>query len=157
MDQVSSAPHETMVAAILAYLELLKDEPGDESVRLNRLAEALDRLVIEYHRAPDVEPDVVDVESPTISYQPLAKRAAASFPELGLYGDVDPQDGLDQEISLGDAIDDLADIARDLTEVLWHLDNVGVNDAIWMFRFGYQTHWGRHLHDIRRYLHSVMN
>lgn len=157
MDQVSSASHESMVAAILEYLELLKDEPDNESVRLNRLAEALDRLVIEYHRAPDVEPDVMDVASPTVSYEPLAKRAAASFPELGLYGDVEPQDGLDQEISLGDAIDDLADIARDLTDVLWHLDNVGVNDAIWMFRFGYQTHWGRHLHDIRRYLHSVMN
>ena len=146
-----------MVAAILGYLELLKDEPDDETVRLRRLTEALDRLVIEYHRAPDVEPDEAEVESPTVPYEPLAKRASASFPELGLYADVDPQDGPEQVVGQGDAIDDLADIARDLTEVLWHLDNVGVNDAIWDFRFGYQTHWGVHLHRLRRYLHSMMH
>ena len=146
-----------MVAAILGYLELLKDEPEDEAVRLRRLAEALDRLVIEYHHAPDVEPDTVDVESPTVPYEPLAKRASASFPELGFYADVEPQGGLEQDVGQGDAIDDLADIARDLTDVLWHLDNLGVNDAVWEFRFGYQSHWGAHLHRLRRYLHSVMH
>lgn len=157
MAHFSPAPHETMVAAILAYVELLKDQPDDENVRLDRLAQALDRLVIEYHRAPDVEPEMVDVESPTVPYEPLAKRAALSFPELGYYADVEPEGGLDQEIGLADAIDDLADIARDLTDVLWHLDNVGVNDAIWVFRFGYQSHWGMHLHRLRLYLHAKMN
>jgi hypothetical protein len=146
-----------MVAAIHAYLELLKDRPDDESVRLDRLAEALDRLVIAYHHTPDTEPEGEGAEAPSVPYEPLAKRAAASFPELGYYADVDPEEGLDQKIGLADAIDDLADIARDLTEVLWHLENVGVDDAIWVFRFGYRSHWGTHLHRLRLYLHAKMN
>lgn len=156
MVEVSSVPHETMVSAILAYLSLLKHEPDDAGVRLERLAEALDRLVIEYHRSIELEPDEAEVEAPCVDYVPLAERAAASFPELGVYGDVDPKEAFDHAFNLGDAIDDLADIARDLTEVLWLFDNVGANDAVWMFRFGYRTHWGRHLHDLRRYLHAIM-
>lgn len=39
-------------------------------------------------------------------------------------------------------------------EVLWLFENADENDAIWDFRFGYQTHWGRHLHEMRVYLHS---
>jgi len=156
MVEVSSAPHETMVSAILAYLSLLKHQPDDAGVRLERLAEALDRLVIEYHHSVEVELDQAEVDAPCVDYVALAARAAASFPELGKYGDVDPKEGFDRQFSLGDAIDDLADIARDLTEVMWLFDHVGPNDAVWMFRFGYRTHWGRHLHDLRRYLHAIM-
>ena len=53
-----------------------------------------------------------------------------------------------------DAIDDLADIAKDLIQFMWFLDNVSLSDAIWDFRFGYQSHWGPHLHGLRAYLNS---
>lgn len=55
--------------AIQEYLALLKDKPDEEGVRLYRLCEALDRLVIEYHRSPDVEPDTED-ETPSVPYGP---------------------------------------------------------------------------------------
>jgi len=146
----------SMATAINAYLALLKEEPDEENVRLSKLCEALDSLLVEYHRAPDVEPDTED-SSPTVPYEPLAARASASFPELGLYTDVDPTEGLTQEVTQGDAIDDLADIARDLSGVISLIESGAANDAIWEFRFGYQTHWGMHLHRLRRYLHSVMH
>ncbi len=146
----------SMVSAINGYLALLKDEPDNDNIRLVNLCEALDCLLIEYHRAPNVEPDTEEI-SPSVPYEPLAARASASFPELGLYADADPLEGLTQELTLGNAIDDLADIARDLSGVLWHMEQGAVNDAIWDFRFGYETHWGMHLHQLRRYLHSVMH
>jgi hypothetical protein len=53
------------------------------------------------------------------------------------------------------AASDLAEIASDLSEVLWLFENASHNDAVWDFRFGYQSHWGRHLHEVRTYLHDL--
>lgn len=153
---MATLPTASMITAINDYLALLMEQADDEASRLVKLCEALDCLVIEYHRVPDVKPDTEEL-SPSVPYEPLAERASASFPELGHYADVEPQDGLKQEIALGDAIDDLADIARDLSGVLWHIERGAINDAYWEFRFGYQTHWGAHLHRLRRYLHSIMH
>lgn len=153
---MATHPTATMATAINGYLALLNDHSNDETSNLIALCEALDCLVIEYHRAPDVEPDTEEL-SPSIAYEPLADRAAASFPGLGYYADVEPQDGVGQEIALGNAIDDLADIAGDLSGVLWHIERGALNDAIWEFRFGYQTHWGTHLLSLRRFLHSMMH
>jgi hypothetical protein len=153
---MTTHPTASMTTAINNYLAVLKEHPDDQASRLVVLCKALDWLVIEYHRAPDVEPDTEEM-SPSVPYEPLAEQASASFPELGYYADVEPQDGLEQEITLGGAIDDLSDIARDLSGVLWHIERGAINDAIWEFRFGYQTHWGMHLHRLRRYLHSIMH
>ncbi|WP_160174179.1 DUF5063 domain-containing protein [Sphingopyxis sp. MWB1] len=153
---MSSHSPASIEAAIQDYLALLKDKPDEEGVRLARLCEALDRLVIEYHRSPDVDPDTED-EIPSVPYEPWAARAAASFPELGLYAHAEPMEGLDQQLTLGDAIDDLADIASDLSDVLCLIRRGAINDAIWEFRFGYQSHWGMHLHRLRYYLYSVMH
>lgn len=53
------------------------------------------------------------------------------------------------------AVGDLVEIAADLMEVLWLFDNASENDAIWQFRWGYRHHWGRHLHELRVYLHAL--
>jgi hypothetical protein len=54
---------------------------------------------------------------------------------------------------MGAGWDDLADITSDLREVLWCWENTSEADAAWHFRFLYQIHWGRHLHNLRSYLH----
>ena len=66
----------------------------------------------------------------------------AAFPDLGWYALVDPEDGPEQEIGLSIAVGDLAEIPSDLLGVLWLFENASHNDAVWDFRFGYQTHWG---------------
>ncbi|MEP3226591.1 MAG: DUF5063 domain-containing protein [Parasphingorhabdus sp.] len=144
-------------ASINGFLSLLSGTSKDSDGRLAKLAMALDSLVWAYNHSSDVEPDTDDVDNPQSDYDLLAKRASEVFPELGYYCDVDPDESIEQKIGVGDAIDDIADIARDLSEVLWLKQNVSENEAVWMFRFGYESHWGRHLHDLRRYLHVVMN
>ena len=134
----------------------MKEKPDNEISRLVELCEALDRLSVEYHRAPNLEPTTAD-GAPSVPYEPLAARASASFPELGLYAVVDPIGGMGQEVMQGDAIDDLADIARDLSAVILLVESGATNDAIWVFRFGYETHWGVHLNQLRLYLHSVVH
>ena len=138
-----------------AYLNLLRSAPPDARERQLQLAATLDRLCAAYNETQDVEPDS-EVDAPRADPKQFGEQAASSFPELGFYPDVDPLKGFDQEMGQGWGLDDLLDIALDLTEVLWLIDHRHSNEAIWQFRWGYENHWGHHLHDLRRYLHKLL-
>lgn len=142
-----------ILAAIRRYLDVLG---GTGEPTLSDLAKALDSLVAVYHETSDVEPDTVDgPEPPKADENKVGAAAAAAFPELGWYALVDPERGLDQEIGLSIAIGDLTEIASDLLAVVWLFENASHNDALWDFRFGYKSHWGRHLHEVRSYIHAL--
>jgi hypothetical protein len=139
-----------------AYLNLLRSAPTDPRERQSQLAAILDRLCAAYNETQDVEPEGEEVDTPRADPKPFGEQAATSFPELGFYPDVDPLKSFEQEIAQGWGLDDLMDIAVDLTEVLWLVDHRRVTDAVWQFRWGYENHWGAHLHDLRRYLHKLL-
>jgi len=141
-----------IISAIQQYLDALEGKAGST---LSDLARALDNLVLTYHQTADVEPDTVDSEAPRIEEKPLIDAAAAAHPDLDWYALVTPEDGPEQQVGMSIAVGDLVEIAADLHEVLWLFEHAGHNDAVWDFRFGYQTHWGRHLHEVRTYLHSL--
>ena len=148
-----------MRAEILRFLALLEDAPSDEAARLDKLATALDDLASAIHTLPDGE--VADgwenePKPPKVDYNELSKRAARSFPELGYYPWADPVGPIGEIPMTSDAIEDLADIAKDLSEAMWVWDNVGEAPAEWDLHFGYRTHWGEHLHNLRAYLHAVI-
>lgn len=140
--------------AIIDYLNLLDGQPKTERADLKALTVALDRLVAEYQATGDVEVLDEAADAPPVAFQPLYDRAGASYPTLGYYAHVEPDEDVNVRPGLADAIDDLADIARDLTDVLWHIDRGRFTDAVWHFRYDYQIHWGAHLHSLRVYLHS---
>jgi hypothetical protein len=79
------------------------------------------------------------------------------FEKLGWYAAVEPDGGLDQEVFLHDPYNDLSEIADDMKLVMWLADNVGESDAVWEFRFGFFTHWGRHLFSVRPYLQAYLD
>jgi hypothetical protein len=58
------------------------------------------------------------------------------------------------DCSVGDAIEDIADIVGDLKEVLWCFKHTSENDALWNFHNYFKIHWGRHLRDLQLYLHD---
>lgn len=143
-----------MIDAVRAYLALLREPPSTVREAVRVLARTLDQLSLAYH-----ETSVVgvkdDSEPPALaSYDELRVLAARAFPDFGFYAVARPHEVPPSEALLGDAIDDLADIARDLIEVEWRWRNNGPADATWQFRWGYQFHWGRHLLDLRRYVHA---
>jgi len=153
MTDAQAAVRDDISTAIRNYLNVLQ---GKGAPTLYDLAKALDELVSTYHRVPDVEPDTSDGSAaPQNDEKPIIDAANAAFPVLDWYALVEPEDGQEQEIGMSIAVGDLAEIASDLLEVLWLFENASHNDAVWEFRFGYQTHWGRHLHEIRTYLHGL--
>jgi hypothetical protein len=73
---------------------------------------------------------------------------------LGHYAIANPSDIPPKEALVGDAIDDIADIVRDLQEVIWRAEHQSENDARWYFRNLFWIHWGRHLRELSLYLHD---
>ena len=130
-----------------------------EFVLLAQLAGALDVLSAQYHSLPNCEPDNESdpPDSPHEEYVRLYHRAAARFPLLGYYPYIEPKGDIGEEVFLGDAIDDIADIARDLSTVVWYMDQNRPASAIWDFRFGYQSHWGEHLLRLRHVIHHKLH
>ena len=56
---------------------------------------------------------------------------------------------------LGDAIDDLGDIANELGETLWRWDHLGPDDAHRHFRQMF-FHWGSHLRELQSFLNAYL-
>lgn len=141
--------------AIARFMASMDRDPNDEFRGLRTLAMSLDNLVAVYFETDNVDPDG-EVEPPTRDTAEFGRRFATAFPELGGYPYAYPggEPG-EEECLVADAIDDLGDIAGDLDEVLWYFENSTAAEAIWHFRFGYQHHWGDHLHSLRNYLHST--
>jgi hypothetical protein len=117
---------------------------------------ALDRLALASHFAATPFDDEDHADPPGEGYDELRARIAPLFPELGLYNvarDLETNVGA-TEVLVGDAIDDIVDIARDLSDVARRWETTSVADALWHFRFGFRSHWGQHLRSLQLYLHA---
>ena len=137
------------IVAVRTFLDLLDNEVP---LSLGELAKALDKLAVAYHEAPEGEAADKDDEPPEADYTQIYQALAERFPDLGLYGSADPLE-LEGDVTLGDAIDDLADIIVDLREVVWRFDVLGAQDAYWYLNLMH-FHWGAHLRELARHLHA---
>ena len=143
-----------MIEAIKRYLDVFENASGSEAERLRTLAAALDNLLIAYHHASDAVFDEQDFpDPPKLEHSKLRSIAERQFSEVGYYANAWPVELSKAEVVTCDAIDDLADIANDLSEVLWRWENTSKADAVWNFRFGFESHWGRHLLNLRSYIY----
>ncbi|QDH33781.1 DUF5063 domain-containing protein [Porphyrobacter sp. YT40] len=146
--------HALIEAAIHRYLLLFEFE--NTSSTLRDIAMALDDLVRVYFDTPDVEPDTIDgPAAPQFDEAGFGQNAARFFERDDVIWLIDPEGGPDQKAMCTFATSELAEIAADLNKVLWLFENGSAADAIWEFRFGYQAHWGEHLHRVRHYLHGL--
>jgi len=141
-----------MNEAIRAYLDLFSQERSPKEVNCEDLVEVLDRLLVAYHDTRDAAPDS-ETHPPSLSYDAVRKRVQRSFPGFGYYAWSPPETLPGDAVMTGDAVDDLADIYKELSGVAWLSENSSNADAVWHFRFGFRSHWGRHLLDLRSYLH----
>lgn len=141
-----------MLTEIRSFLDVVLTA---EPTSIAALVRALDALALAYDDAADGEPDEMEFEPARLNYEHTCTIVRSRFPQLGHYAVVNPLVLPSDETLTGDAIDDLADIAGDLSEVLHRYEAVGADDAVWHFKFGYEIHWGWHLHELRLYLNAL--
>lgn len=136
------------------FLDLVRDgeRPGNVAV----LARLLDRLALAQHTELESFDDADHPDPPAWPYDERRQQAESSFPQLGYYNvalDVAAVPGT-SACAVGDAIDDIADIAGDLADVRWCFEHTSEADALWHFRALYDLHWGKHLRRLQLYLHE---
>lgn len=140
--------------AISDFLALLNGAKEDNEAREAALVLALDRLAIVYHFAECKFDEADYPEAPRKDYGELRKVVSVLFPKYGYYNiaariSIEISEG---ELHVGEAIDDITDIAIDMYEVLWLWQNTSVDNALWEFRQGYEYHWGTHLRCLQLYI-----
>ena len=143
-------------SSALDFLELLENENSNSSIA--SLEFALDKLAMIYHFVGDDSND--DIEYPESSirdYSRWREIAGRRFPNFGFYNipsTIAENVGV-AEMHVGDAIDDLADIANELSEFIWRWNNNSETDALWYLRFSYENHWRSHLRSLQIYLQAI--
>jgi hypothetical protein len=86
-------------------------------------------------------------------YQNIRQNVESNFKDFGFYKMVlEINDMVNDEIGIGDAVDDLSDIIKDLLEVKWRIDNNSLNDGLWFFNFIFNSHTEKHIIDLLNYI-----
>mgnify|MGYP005997437583 CR=1 FL=1 len=135
----------------------------------NKLLEVKQLLVAIYFvylNSDDVEINGDFEEDFSFSYEKIKKNVESNFPDFSWYintwniSKIEFEKGEEKPIvnsDLGDSVDDLSDIIKDLLEVKWRFENTSNNDAIWHFNFLMKNHSEQHLLDLLKYLKDVEN
>jgi hypothetical protein len=95
-------------------------------------------------------------EEPEFDYAEIRKNVKSNFPNFDWYSMVLNLNEMQPnvEIGIGDALDDLTDIIKDLLAVKWKMDNTSEMDALWEFDFSMRTHSEKHLIDLLKFINE---
>lgn len=132
-------------------LALLESSTASAEEDERELALLLDELALAAHI--DVpQPSQSHTDVPLREFDEVYDQVARRFPSLGLYRAASLE--LHEELLVGDAVDDLADICRDLGGVHWLWTNVSEAAALQQLHWSYEFHWAAHLRGLQWYLHE---
>ncbi len=124
---------------------------------VTRLIRCLDALAYAVHFV-EAERASSELEPPRLDYAQTYDAIRQRFPFLGKYWlALHPvlQEGIEGELAVGDAIDDLADILIELKDVRWLHEHAGRQEALGALRERYDMHLWMHIHSLRQYLEEV--
>ena len=144
----------------LRFLELLRNEKSGAQIEIESLELALDQLALAHHFIGDaINDDNEYPDPPAKDDSQWRELIGKRFQNLGYYNipiAISTNIG-ESEMGTGDAIDDLVDIASELSEFVWRWENTSENNALWYLQFTYKTHWGNHLRDLQMYLQAIQS
>lgn len=138
--------------ALRGFLELL--ESADQQAKIETLELWLGQLAFLQHFIEDIPPEDTLSALPARDTAHWTKLIATHFPSLGNYNPTISAETSDFDLSTGSSVDDLAEIAAEISECVQRWEIYGENHALWYFRAGYQTHWEKRLRNLQRYLHN---
>ena len=84
----------------------------------------------------------------------IRQNVKSNFKDYGLYKTVLDINDIDNlgDAGIGDAIDDLTDIIRDLLEVKWRIEHNSLADGLWFFELIFHGHTQQHILDLLNYM-----
>ncbi len=148
----------TLTQLIEHYLDFILSPARigqDEREKTLLLAHILDELAIRVHDLSGIFIDTESEDEPRLDYQDTYKILTQHFPDYRYYSTVldinDP--AKTDNLAAGDPLDDLADIAVDLSDVLDVAKKFGEAAGQYAFVDSYHIHWGFHLRQLQVYLH----
>jgi|GEM_PF-6891533 len=152
------------VDPLLAGQELLNFILGNEETEgdLRVLAARIDKFVysLRFLLVDSVASiQGTDEDSPRNGDDELRTIIGPRFPRLGFYWvvlDSNMDVASEGKIAAGDAIDDLIDIAKELTDAHWFLKHYGRNEAMAALRWRYENHLCIHVIPLRAHLEELI-
>ena len=144
--------------SVVDFLDLFDTTFTHEADAVKALEITLDQLALALHFINyTFEPNWPD--PPQQDYTVFRDKARQRFPSFGLYNT--PASITEQiavtTINVGDAIDDIADIACELNIARWCWRNTSPNDALWHLEFGRNSHFGWHIRELQQYIEACKN
>ena len=144
------------IASFIALIETGCVSIEDNEKQLQFLC---DKLAFQMHLVTYTYDDTDYPDSPRTSYEEIRKTVSKKFPNYGFYN---APEFVTQHVgktgtNIGDAIDDICDIYKDLYEVMWCFENTSPDDALWHLEESYKYHWKEHLRDLQKYLYHFNN
>lgn len=96
-------------------------------------------------------------KSPEFKYNEIRPIVESNFPGLGFYHSLFGSHDVshDADVVMGDGIDDLTDIIKDMLDVKWRFENTSNNNALWYFELHMRSHSEQHLIDLLKYLKDL--
>ena len=143
--------------AIRDFLGLLENGVLSVEQAEGKLPALLDHLAFAQSFVSFTFDDTDYPDAPDQNYDELQATVAKRFPNYGYYNLAEKitTDIGDSRTLVGDAIDDLADIAQDLYEVEWYWSNTSEANALFYFENDFRLHWRRHLRRLQLYLDAL--
>jgi hypothetical protein len=136
VDPVAASPEEIKDAS-REFIALIEDDAISAKEHMQRLRRSLDRLALLQHDVSYTFDERDYPDAPRKDYNAMRQLVSPHFPDLGYYNvpSCVTQEIAQTGIDVGDAIDDIADIAIELCEVLWRFNHTSIDDALWYFEF----------------------
>ena len=84
----------------------------------------------------------------------IRQNVESNFENFGFYKTILDINNFEnhQEDAIGDAVDDLTDIIKDLLEVKWRIENNSLEDGLWFYNFIFRSHTQQHILDLLNYI-----
>ena len=147
-------PTETFALSVRAFAEWVVKSKESGAPAARQLLVMLLNLYSQCLALPSRNPTTSPEKRQQIKGEfTLIYRKGKRLP-VGYYGEVfDPLPVPPQEPVVGDLSDDLADIYFELVSGLQLYDRNQIDDAVWTWKFGLESHWGEHATGAIRVLH----
>lgn len=141
---------------ISKFINLIENSNLSREENETELEFLLDSLSFAQHFVTYQLEDNEYPEARRIDQEILRAKISNLFPSFSFYNRLENSinEIKKNEIIIGDAIDDILDIANELYDVLWLWDNTSQANALWYFQNNNISHWKEHLRGLQIYLYQ---